>query len=132
MTIEMDDTVDTALTIGARLGTATLVLVAGYVLAVAMRRLARRLLGRPKVSRALGPSMVRLLGSAVYYLLLAVAATAGLIALGVSATFVLTVEFVLIALVAIALQRSLANLAATVIFLTLDRRIRSPDAKYPG
>jgi small conductance mechanosensitive channel len=113
----MDDAVDLALAIGARLGTAALVLVGGYVLAVAARRLARRLLGRPKVARALGPSMVRLLGSAAYYFLLALAVGVALVALGVSATVVVTVAVVLIALVGVALQQSLANFAATVIFL---------------
>jgi small conductance mechanosensitive channel len=113
----MDDAVDLALAIGARLGAAALVLVGGYVLAVAARRLARRLLGRPKVARVLGPSMVRLLGTAVYYFLLALAVGVALVALGVPATVVVTVAVVLIALVGVALQQSLANFAATVIFL---------------
>lgn len=113
----MEHAVDLALAIGGRLAAAALALVAGYALAVAVRRLARRLLGRPRIAYALGPSMVRLFGSAAYWLVLAMTAAAGLVALGVPATFVATVAVVVIALVGVALQQSLANFAATVIFL---------------
>jgi small conductance mechanosensitive channel len=61
--------------------------------------------------------MVRLLGSAVYYLILALAVGRSLIALGVSETFVTTVTLVALALIALALNQSIANFAATVVFL---------------
>jgi small conductance mechanosensitive channel len=113
----MDDAVDLALEIGARIGIAALVLIAGYVLAVMMRRLARRVLGRPAIARTLGPSLVQLLGSAVYYLLLALAVGVALIALGASPTTIALVAVVLIALLALALRQSLADFAATVSIL---------------
>jgi small conductance mechanosensitive channel len=100
-----------------RVAAAALVLVVGFVLARAARRLTVRTLRRPDVAHALGPSLVRLLSAAVYYLLLAVAAAAALIALGVPVNVVLTVVLVVVVVLAVALQQSAANLAATVVFL---------------
>jgi small conductance mechanosensitive channel len=77
----------------------------------------RRMLARPDVARALGPSIVRLLSGAVYYLLLLLAGAASLIALGVSVGAVLTLLALIVIILAIALQQSAANLAATVTFL---------------
>jgi small conductance mechanosensitive channel len=51
------------------------------------------------------------------YVILGLAVAISLIALGVSATTVSTVIIILIALIGLALQQSLANFAATVIFL---------------
>jgi small conductance mechanosensitive channel len=113
----MNDLVDTVIEVGVRIGIAALVVLAGYILAITIRRLAQRLLSRPNVVGMLGPSVVRLLGSAVYYLLLALTAGAALIALGASPATVGLVAVVLVALLALALRQSLADFAATVSIL---------------
>ena len=115
--VQVSQAIDLLLVVLKRVAAAALVLGVGYFLARAARRWTGRALARPDVARALGPSLVRLLSAAVYYLLLAVAAAAALIALGVPATFVLAVALVVLVVLAVALQQSAANLAATVIFL---------------
>ena len=69
------------------------------------------------LTNGLPRSLVRLFGAAVYYLLLAVVAGAALVALGVPVNAVLAVAFVVVVVLAVALQQSASNLAATVIFL---------------
>ena len=66
---------------------------------------------------ALGPSMVHLVGSAIFYLLLILTAMVALVVVGVPARTVGIFVLVVIAVLAISLQQSLANLAATVSFL---------------
>jgi small conductance mechanosensitive channel len=117
MTIQMDDVIGAMLSIGARIAIAALVLLVGYILARLMQRVAQRLMDRPQIASALGPSMARLLKSVVYYLMLALAASLGLIVLGVPATYILAVAVLLVLVLAVALQQSVANLAATVNFL---------------
>jgi small conductance mechanosensitive channel len=102
-------------TVLERVGIAAAVLIGGYVLAVAARALARRLL-RSRQS-ALGPSFVRLVCGSVYYDLLALTVGAALIALGVPAPIVVGIGVAILIVVAIALQESVADLAATVLFL---------------
>src|SRR4051794_17224272 len=111
----MDDVVSFALTIVAHLAGVAFVLLVGFLLAVAMRRLARRLLA--PLTSALGPSMVRLLCSAIYYLILVLAIGLSLITLGVPTAFVVTASGVIVVILALALQQSIANFAATIIFL---------------
>lgn len=113
----MEEAVDTAFDIGSRLAATAAILIGGYVLAVIARRLTRRFLERPKVARAIGPSLVRLGGLAIYYAILALAVALALIALGVSATVISGVSVVILAVAVIALHQSLANFAAAVIFL---------------
>jgi small-conductance mechanosensitive channel len=115
--MDTDEAVDKAIDIGTHIGGAVLVLAIGYVFAVIARRYTHRILARPKIASALGPSTEQLLKSAVFYVILALAVAASLIALGVSGTTVTTVIVILIALIGLALQQSLANFAATVIFL---------------
>jgi small conductance mechanosensitive channel len=105
------------LNIVARIGVAALVVLLGQLLARLLRRLARRLLDRPEVASALGPSIVRLLSEAVYYIVFALAIGLSIVALGVPATYVVTAAAVLLVIFGVALQQSLANFAATVIFL---------------
>lgn len=113
----MDELIDGAFEFGGRLAVGLLILLAGTLLALLTRRLVRRLLGRPRIADTLGPSMVRLLSSAAYYLLLGVAVGIVLIALGLPGNYVIAIFVVLIALLALALRQSLANFAATVSFL---------------
>lgn len=115
--MEADTAIDTAIDFGGKVAVALLVLGGGYLLAAVARRLSHRLLEQPAVARALGPSMVRLLGTVVFYILFALAVGLALIALGVPERYVGTIAVLLIALFVIALQQSLANLAATVTFL---------------
>jgi len=115
--IQVNQAVSFALSVLANVGTAVLVLLAGRVIAGAARRLTRKMLERPDVARALGPSIVRLLSATVYYLLLLLAGAVCLVALGVPIAAVLTVLALVVIVLAVALQQSAANLAATVIFL---------------
>jgi len=115
--IQVNQAISFALSVLANVATAVLVLLAGRVIAGAARRLTRKMLERPDVARALGPSIVRLLSSAVYYLLQLLAGAVCLVALGVPIAAVLTVLALVVIVLAVALQQSAANLAATVIFL---------------
>ena len=115
--IQVNQAVSFALSVLANVATAVLVLLAGRVIAGAARRLTRKMLERPDVARALGPSIVRLLSATVYYLLLLLTGAVCLVALGVPIAAVLTVLALVVIVLAVALQQSAANLAATVIFL---------------
>jgi small conductance mechanosensitive channel len=115
--MDPDAAIDTALDVGGRLAAAVVVLVVGYIVAAVARRLSRRLLEQPAVARALGPSMVRLLGTVVFCILFAIAVGIALITIGVPERYVGTIALLIIALLALSLQQSLANLAATVTFL---------------
>lgn len=115
--MEADVAIDSALNFGGDVVTAALVLAGGYVAAAVARRLSHRVLQQPAVARALGPSMVRLLGTVVFYILFAIAVGIALIAIGVPERYVGAVAVLVIALLALSLQQSLANLAATVTFL---------------
>jgi small conductance mechanosensitive channel len=115
--MDTEAAIDTAIDVGGRLALAVLFLVLGYVLAVVARRLSHRLLNQPAVARALGPSLVRLMGTVIFYLLLATGVGLALIAVGVPERFVGSIAVLLVALLLISLHQSLANLAATVTFL---------------
>jgi small conductance mechanosensitive channel len=99
----------------ARLAAAGAILVCGYAIALIGRALVGRLL-RARES-TLGPSIVRLAIRTVYYVLLALTVAVSLIALGVPATFVSAVLVLILIILAVALQQSVADLAATVVFL---------------
>jgi small conductance mechanosensitive channel len=113
----MDGIVEETISVATRIAIAVAVMAAGLVVAAIARRFARRFLGRPEVTRLIGRSLARLAASVVFYLILIVAAAASLIALGVPATVVSTAAIIVIALIGIALQQSVSNFAATVIFL---------------
>jgi small conductance mechanosensitive channel len=112
-----DNFIGIILNIAANIGLAALVLLLGQLVARLLRRFVRRLLERPQVATALGPSIVRLLGEATYYIVFALAIGLSIVALGVPATYVVTGAAVLLVIFGVALQQSLANFAATVIFL---------------
>src|SRR5580765_7703652 len=103
--IQVNQAVSFALSVLANVATAVLVLLAGRVIAGAARRLTRKMLERPDVARALGPSIVHLLSSAVYYLLLLLAGAVCLVALGVPIAAVLTVLALVVIVLAVALQQ---------------------------
>jgi small conductance mechanosensitive channel len=83
-----------------------------------MRAVVRRILQRYEAK--IGPSMVRLGYRLVYYALLALTVALGLVALGVSAAVVSTVTLLILVILALALRQSVADLAATVIFLVFE------------
>jgi len=102
---------------GAHGATAIIVLLIGFVLALALRALTRALLERANIARSLGPSMPSLLSGVVYALVLGLAVVAALIALGIPLAVVSgSVLIVAIALL-ITLRESFGNFAATMIFL---------------
>ena len=100
-------------TIGIRLGAATLVYLIGRWLA----RVARRWVNRALERTAMTPALVDLLSRLVQYAVLLVTITAILAVLGVPVAAILSVSAIVFVLVGIALRESLADLAATVIFL---------------
>jgi small conductance mechanosensitive channel len=104
-----------AITAVERVAEAAALLIVGYTLAVLARWLVGRLLR--KREKALGPSFTQLLRASAYYWILAIGVGAALIALGVPATFVLAIGAAVLIVLAIALQESVADLAATVIFV---------------
>jgi small conductance mechanosensitive channel len=115
--IQASEAVNLVLAVLTNVAAAAVVLALGFFMAATARRFTLKMLGRPDIARALGPSIVRLLSSAVYYILLLLAAAGSLIALGVPAAAVLGVLAVVLVVLAVALQQSAANFAATVIFL---------------
>jgi small conductance mechanosensitive channel len=86
--------------------------VARYV-----RDLVRQLVARPTVNEMVSHTIGRLLCNVAYYGLLIAFGALALIVLGVPASYVLAVVGIIFVLAAVALQQSLANVAATVIFL---------------
>jgi hypothetical protein len=64
--MDTDKAVDQAIDIGAHICAAVLVLAIGYLIAVVARRYTHRLLARPKIASALGPSTEQLLKSAIF------------------------------------------------------------------
>lgn len=112
-----DSLIALVLSILARIGLAFVVLIVGRFLAGLARGFVHKLLGRREVANALGPTMVRLLSEATYYVLLVLTLGLCIIVLGVPADYVLIASVVLLVVLAVALQQSLANFAATVIFL---------------
>jgi small conductance mechanosensitive channel len=114
-TMDWGAIVDAVWTGLGRLAAAGAILVCGYAIALIGRALVGRLL-RSRES-TLGPSIVRLAIRTVYYVLLTLTVAVGLIALGVPATFVSAVLLLILVILAVALQQSVADLAATVLFL---------------
>jgi len=118
--MNLDGLIGALLTILAHVGLALAILLFGRILARIVRGFVRRLLERPGSKGPLGPSMVTLLSGAVYYLVLALAIGLSVIVLGVSPTYVATATVVLLVVFAVALQQSLANFAAAIIFLLFE------------
>jgi small conductance mechanosensitive channel len=105
------------LTVLARLATAIIIVLAGRILAQLARKGGRRLLRRPEMVSILGPTLLRLLSDSAYYGLMAMAIAMALIALGVPGSYILAAITIVLVLLGLALQQSLTNFAATVIFL---------------
>jgi small conductance mechanosensitive channel len=102
-------------TIGVHLGEAILILFAGRWLARLLRRWVSRALSRTTVT----PSLAELACRLVYGVMLLLTGIAILAVLGVPIAAILSVSAMVIVVVGIALRESIADLAATVIFLLL-------------
>jgi small conductance mechanosensitive channel len=103
----------TLLQIALRIGAAIVVFLFG-------RWLARRARDTLKVTLAkttLAPSMVRLLLLAAYYGILLVAVISALALIGFPIEVLLTASLIIVIVLGIALQQSISNLAATIIFM---------------
>jgi small conductance mechanosensitive channel len=96
------------------------ILVAGYFLARVVRTLINKILGRTMITRTLGPSIAQLISGAIYLLILLMTGIVGLVGLGVPDQLVAAIFIIILVAVGFfvfALQQSLSNVAATVIFL---------------
>jgi small conductance mechanosensitive channel len=103
------------LTIGIHLGEAILIYLAGRWLAQLFRRWVSRALSRTTIT----PSLSELASRLVYGAILLLTGMAILAILGVPVTAILSVSAVVIVVVGISLRESIADVAATVIFLLL-------------
>jgi small conductance mechanosensitive channel len=98
---------------GVKIGAAILVFVIGRI--VAGR--ARKALAGTLEKTTLGPSMARLIMLAAYYGILFVTIVLALALVGVPVTAVLSASLIVVVILGIALQQSIANLAATIVFM---------------
>ena len=93
------------------------VMLVGRYLAGRARNLTKTTLKRPEVDEALSSSIESILVRIAYYGTLLVAAIFALVILGVPVGAILSVSSVALVILAVALRESLANFAASVIFL---------------
>jgi small conductance mechanosensitive channel len=103
------------LSVGIRLGEAILIFLVGRWLAGLLRRWVRRGLGRTTIT----PSLADLACRLVYGAMLLLTGITMLAVLGVPIAAILSVSAIVIVVMGIALRESIADLAATVIFLLL-------------
>jgi small conductance mechanosensitive channel len=96
-----------------RAGAAILVFFVGRWLARRARTALKLALGKT----ALAPSMTRLLLLMVYYGILLITLISSLALIGFPITALLTASLVVVVILGIALQQSIANLAATIVFM---------------
>jgi small conductance mechanosensitive channel len=108
-----DQTVNLIIIIGARIFAAITVLIIGRWLA----RMSRRLIGRALERTNLNRTIVLLTQNVIYYIVFTMTLMTALAILGVPVTSILAVASLIIIVIAIALQQSLGNLAATVNFM---------------
>jgi small conductance mechanosensitive channel len=101
------------LTIAIRIGAAILVFLVGRRLA----RKARTLLDHELAKTSMAPSMTRLILLAVYYGILLLALILALALVGFPITALLGASLIIVVILGIALQQSIANLAATIVFM---------------
>ncbi|WP_374688239.1 mechanosensitive ion channel family protein [Promineifilum sp.] len=111
--LETIDYSDLLMRVAVRLGAAVLILLAGGVLARFGRGLVDRLMAR----LTLMPSMVALFLSLAYYGIWLLAILLALTALGVPIATVTTTAGAVLVVLGLALQQTLQDLAAAVIFL---------------
>ena len=98
---------------GLRIGGAVLALLLGRWLA----RRARTALSKTLRERAMAPSLIRLLVLLAYYSILLLAAVVGLALLGLPLSTTLVAILIVVVVLGIALQQSISNLAATIVFM---------------
>jgi small conductance mechanosensitive channel len=109
MTLDQYAVIQIVLRIGIALGV--------FVLGRWLARRARVALGAALAKTTLAPSMARLLLLAAYYGILLIAAITALALIGVPLTALLTASLLIIVVLGLALQQSITNLAATIIFM---------------
>jgi small conductance mechanosensitive channel len=100
-----------------RIAVALVVVLIGRFLAGRARKFTREVLKRPQVDQALTATVEGMLVRVVYYGTILFAVIVALAILGVPAAAILSVSSVILVVLAVALRESLANFAATVIFM---------------
>lgn len=100
-----------------RLAIAAGVVVVGRYLAGDVRELVQEFMDRPQIDRSLTESMESMLTRVAYYGTLAAAFVIALAIIGVPAAAIVSVTSAVLVITAIALRESLANFAATVMFV---------------
>jgi len=100
-----------------RIAVAVIVLLIGRFLAGKARGFVQELLTRPQIDQALSSTVENILVRVVFYGALLIAIVIALAILGVPAAAMLSVTSALLVVLAIALRESLANFAATVVFM---------------
>jgi small conductance mechanosensitive channel len=99
--------------VALRIGAAILVFLVGRWLAGR----ARKVLGARLAKTTLAPSMTRLLLLAVFYSIMFITLVVSLAIVGVPVTAVLSASLIVVVILGLALQQSIANLAATIVFM---------------
>lgn len=99
-----------------KIGFAILVFLLGRWLAGRVRTALDRYLGKTKIA----PSMVRLLILAAYYGIMLLVMIFALAIVGVPLQPMLTASFLIVVVLGFALQQSLSNLAATILFMLFE------------
>ncbi len=116
-TRNMDDIASALINFAENALIAGVIFVGGYFLARMLRFLVQRLLERVKIANTLGPSIPEFISSIAYYLVLGLAGAIGLLVLGVPPAILVLAIGAVALLLLLALQESVSNLAATIIFL---------------
>jgi small conductance mechanosensitive channel len=101
------------LQVALRIGAAILAFLIGRWLAGRVRKM----LGARLAKTTLAPSMTRLLLLAAFYSIMFVTVVVALGIVGVPATAVLSASLIVVVILGLALQSSIANLAATIVFM---------------
>ncbi len=103
-----------------RILTAVAIFYLGRAIANRTRPGVARLLQKPQVARTMGPTLVVQVGRLIHALILGASIALALIVLGVPATYVVGAVLIFVVILGVAMQESLANLAATIIFYMYD------------
>ena len=98
---------------GLKVGAAILVFLIGRWLA----RRARKVLGVALAKSTIPPSMARLLLLTVYYVIMLIVLIVALAIVGFPVTALLGASLIIVVILGIALQQSISNLAATIMFM---------------